>query len=183
MKIKTIKKSIFLLLMASSIMFTGCDNEEAEIIMPNPNRVEAFVDIVNEDPVVIDEVKLGDSWRLVREEGAYNDGSIRKEFDSGLNHPWFDEFKQHWIFSRNQVLINVEDVLHQTDKGDYYELFDYTLDEENKIIRIHYVYDGGDKKYTLNWKITSLTETELILTDRREEEDYFYQYTFIREKI
>lgn len=173
----------FLMIMILASMLLGCeDNNATEDVFPK--EVDHFIESVNTNPVLIDGIKLGDSWRLTRNKYAYNDGEHRKENDIDyLTDLEYSNYKEYWTFDQDRVLITYEGELHGKKLDGYYEIFSQSTDPEKRVVSIHYVYEGEDKRYTINWTITSLTETELILTEEIPEEDYFYQYTFRREKF
>jgi hypothetical protein len=174
--------ALMLALIVSIVLLTGCSDPAAGDVN-ELNEVDKFFQQVQADPITIQGVKLGDSWRLVRDQAAYNDGEHRKEWDINLlTHPEVGTYKEYWVFDEDNVMMVFEGEAAGKTWDGYYEIFHQEADIPNKLLSIDYVYDGGEKQYTRHWTITKLTETELILTEENEAEDYFYQYTFRREK-
>lgn len=194
-KMKIIQKQ-FLMIMFGAFMLFGCEDKNVTED-DSTNEVDLFMQSANSNPVFIDGFKLGDSWRVIGEKYAYNDGEYRKEGEVDyLTDPEYSYYKKYWAFDRERVLFGVifteEGELYFGDKEPYkfeigepyvYEIVDQSTNLEKRMVSIHYIYDDGSKTYTRHWTITSLTETELILTEEIPEEDYFYQYTFRREKF
>lgn len=172
---------LFLIIAIAIASLTGCSEDEANKV-EYPEEVKSFLKQVQEDPMVINSIALGDSWRLIREEGSYDDGGILKDFEYDLlKDSETKSYKEYWIFDTDQVMMVFSGERFGKQWDEYYEVFNQVSDLPNMILSIDYVYDDGDKQYTRHWAITSLTPTELVLTDESPDGDYFYQYTFRRE--
>jgi len=161
-------------------LLAGCSDHDAkEDKTLAPKAVHEFFNTVSADPVIIDDVKLGDSWRLIHMKETYRDGDIQKEDDLDLLDPKVGSYKEYWIFDKNQVLLSFSGDGFDKNWDGYYEKFNQEIDAENKIIRIDYVFDDGEKTYSIDWTIHTLTNTELILVNVENEE--IYECTFRRE--
>lgn len=179
-----IQKTLFMLaLLFSGALFQACEKEDLAH-KQHPEAVHQFLNTVKADPVMLEGGKLGDSWRLIREKASYKDGEYTKTYDLNLlTDPETANYKEYWTFDREKVLLTFAGTRYGKSWDGYYLIFDQELDLENKRLTIDYVLDGGAKTYTRYWTVTSLTDTELILTDESQQEEYFYQYTFRREKF
>lgn len=172
---------LFLIVSATLVYLTGCNEDDATKVN-YPAEVESFLKQVKEDPMIVNDVTLGDSWRLVREEGSYDDDGIQKEFEYDLLHDSdVGSYKEYWIFDTNQVMMVFSGERFGKSWDEYFEVFNQVSDLPNMMLSIDYVYDDGDKQYTQHWTISSLTSKELVLTAESPDGDYFYQYTFRRE--
>lgn len=184
MKMKTFKTPVYLVLIIFSALFTACEDQNA-IEVPADNDVDLFFDAVNADPVYLDGIRFGDSWRLVRETASYFDDPWQKEFDYDLlTDPEHMNYREYWVFDKDKVLIKTSGERFEKNWDGYYEIFDYRLDEKNYDVSIDYVYDDGEKQkhYTRLWMIMMISDHELVLREEHPGSDDFYQYTFRREK-
>lgn len=176
------KFKIAIFLVSITSVFLACDDPSIE--NSNSTQIQEFLNTVSKNAAVINGIKLGDSWRVVREQASYWDGSTRKEFDENwLESDECPDFKQYWIFDRDKVMQAYKGNCYDKDWTNYSEIFTQQMDLENELLTINYIYDDGEKAYTRYWKISVLTETELVLTDEDVNNESFYQYTFRREQI
>ncbi|HYC83576.1 MAG TPA: hypothetical protein VEB86_00080 [Chryseosolibacter sp.] len=172
----------WMLLVAVFVSFVQCDEPDA-----NPSGITEIHDFLNsakQDPIVIDGTVLGDSWRVTRYEYAYWDGEFRKEGDEDLLNPTeCPNYQEFWIFDRDKVMLAFKGDCFDKDWDGYYEKFNQSFDAEKNILKIDYVYDGGEKQYTVEWTVTKISQTELELTEQGDVPEDFVRYTFRREKF
>jgi hypothetical protein len=92
----------FAVMFVTMAALTGCGDDQT-VESNLDTEVVQFMKDVASDPVLIDGVQLGDTWRLVREVGSYNDGDTRKEYDDDLiSDPAIGNYKEFWTFDHEK---------------------------------------------------------------------------------
>jgi len=180
---KRFQKSVVAMVLVLPLAFYSC-NEEADCECEEQLNASNFLATLNQDPTIVDDEKLGDSWRVARIDYDYMDGEYVKEGTVDFLYSADSEcpnYKEFWLIGKDQVMFVFEGDCYGKSWDGNFKLFDHQIDLENKVISIDYVYDDGEKTYTRDWVITELSTNKLVLTDERPDDDYFYQYTFIRE--
>jgi|GEM_PF-3245475 len=176
------KKFIYSILISFSIALAGCKDKN-EIQSSIPLDARGFLNEVLANPLMIDGNQLSDSWRVTCEKYSYDDnGNVKSEEIDLMADPRYSAYKEYWIFGKDSVFhLHMGQLYGKND--DYKAKFRMHPNENSKVLTIDFVYDGGSKKYSEDWSITSITDNALVLTNDNKDKNYYYQYTFRKENF